>query len=143
MRRWWGSDWRGGDEGRAVGGCAWGEKGEEMTKQEFLARCANAWDTGRATPETLRILARWADMVCRLQGGQFGMFMLLAEIERERTGGFNKCLANDGAGYKAVEFTAILTHPCQRCAKDPKAWWTRAAFCDHKKPYTDGHGDED
>lgn len=42
-------------------------------------------------------------------------------------------LANDAEGYAAVEFTAILTHPCQICATDAGAWWTRAGFCPHRR----------
>ena len=42
-------------------------------------------------------------------------------------------LANDGPGYAAVEFMAILTHHCQLCATDPHSWWTRPGFCSHRR----------
>jgi len=43
-------------------------------------------------------------------------------------------LANDVVGYGAVEAAAILNHPCQACATDRTAWWTRAGFCRHPRP---------
>ena len=103
-----------------------------LTRQQFLARAANAYDTGRANPETLRILERWADdLVMRLEGGQMDMFTQLWELEKDRLNNFYVKLANDTEGYKAVEFMAILNHHCQACAIDPSAWWTRSGFCQH------------
>ena len=108
-----------------------------MTKQEFLDRCANAWDAGLATPERLGLLARWVDAVLRLEGGQTRRWAEFLADECQRCpvnsyGGIG-CLASDTDGYALVQLGAILTHPCQACATDPKAWWTRSAFCEHKE----------
>lgn len=46
--------------------------------------------------------------------------------------GYTRTLANDPEGYKAVEVGAILTHHCQLCATDPRAWWTRSGLCTHR-----------
>lgn len=118
----------------------------KLTKEQFLARCANAYDAGLCTPERMRLLERWVDMVMRLEGGQTYIFAEMLELERKRLDGMypQACLANDQDGYALIQFAAILTHHCQKCAVDPHAWWTRAAFCEHKKPYkTDiGCGDD-
>lgn len=106
-----------------------------MTEKEFLARCKTIWDAGLATPERLRLLERWIEMVMRLEGGQLNYFSEMLESERERLDGFRsgRTLANDADGYALVQMAAILVHPCQACAEDKNAWWTRAAFCEHKK----------
>jgi len=38
-------------------------------------------------------------------------------------------LANDADGYALIQFAAILTQRCQRCACDPNAAWTRGCHC--------------
>ena len=107
----------------------------EQQKQDFLARCANAFDAGLCTPERLRLLDKWIDAVMRFEGGQTAYFADFVADESRRTTHFHpsRTLANDVDGYALVQIAAILNHPCQTCATDPKAWWTRAAFCDHKR----------
>lgn len=107
----------------------------EQQKQDFLARCANAFDAGLCTPERLRLLDKWIDAVMRFEGGQMAYFADFLEIESQRTNHFRhaRVLAGDDDGYALVKIAAILTHPCQVCATDPKAWWTRAAFCEHQQ----------
>jgi len=109
-----------------------------MTKQEFLDRCANAWDTGRVTPERLRLMRDWLDFVMRFEGGQISIALefLNAEAQRNHAPMGNMSIGNlagDTDGYALQEFAAILAHTCQKCATDPTAWWTRAAFCEHKE----------
>lgn len=106
-----------------------------MTKEDFLARCANAYDAGLVTPERLRLMDRWLDSVLRLEGGHVGHWADFLSDEHTRTHGFtsNRVLANDTDGYALIQFSAILNHPCSLCATDPTAWWTRAAFCQHKE----------
>lgn len=104
-----------------------------MTKAQFLNRCNTAWTAGLIRPSTLKLLDQWIDMVMRLEGGQLDMFSDLLDSESRRTGGFTMKLANDRDGYDIVQLSAILNHPCQQCAEDTKAWWTRTAFCQHKK----------
>lgn len=103
-----------------------------LTRSEFLARCSNAYDTGHAAPQNLEILARWVEIVARLQTGQLGMALDHLREEEQRTGGFGVSGANDTEGYRVVELAAILTHPCQECAVSPDAWWTRPGFCTHR-----------
>lgn len=107
-----------------------------MTKEEFLARCANAYDAGLVAPERLVLLDRWIDSVLRFEGGQLRYWLDFLENENQRTNGFHHTLANDADGYALVQFSAILRHPCQQCATDLNAWWTRSAFCEHKKEKT-------
>lgn len=103
-----------------------------ITRAEFLRRCGNAFDAGLATPEHLRLMEQWIDFVMRFEGGQMGYVADFMEMETRRLEYFHRTLANDKEGYALVQFAAILTHPCQLCAEDPKAWWTRTAFCPHK-----------
>jgi hypothetical protein len=106
-----------------------------MSKEEFLARCANAYDAGLCTPERLRLLERWLDFVLRFEGGQMSYVAEFMDSESERTNHFrgSKTLASDRDGYSLIEFAAILSHHCQQCATSRDAWWTRPAFCDHKR----------
>jgi hypothetical protein len=106
-----------------------------MTKKQFLARCANAWDAGFCTDDRLKLLERWLDMVMRFEGGQVNIFLEEMERERKRLHGMysSDVLANDKDGYALIQFAAILTHHCQKCAVDPQAWWTRPGFCEHQK----------
>lgn len=101
----------------------------------FLARCATAYDAGLCTPDRLKILQRWAEIVMRLEGGQLGYVVEMLAEDSERTNGFRSgaVLANDSEGYAAVQLMALLNHPCQSCATDPAAWWTRPGFCPHRK----------
>jgi hypothetical protein len=116
-----------------------------MTKKEFLARCGNAFDAGVCTDAHIRILERWCDMVMRLEGGQVGTFAEFLEMERERLNGMypSACLANDKIGYGVIQFAAILRNNCQKCAVDPKAWWTRPGLCEHHPRSKSSCGEED
>lgn len=103
-----------------------------LTRQQFLERCATAYDTGRAAPEVLQVLERWADMVMRLEGGQMDIFFDLLSAEKERTNSFLVKLANDADGYRAIEFMATLRNPCHACSTDRNnIWVTRWGFCPH------------
>lgn len=105
-----------------------------MTREEFLARCANAWDAGLIRAETLTLLDRWIDFVMRLEGGQMNYVADFLAMEKKRHGYYpNRTLANDADGYALMNFAAILNHKCQLCATDRNAWWTRGAFCTHGK----------
>lgn len=104
----------------------------DLTKEQFLARCANAFDAGLASESRLRLLDRWLDYVMRLEGGQMAYIADFLALEKKRTSGFHNTLAGDADGYALIQFSAILNHHCQSCAVDPKAWWTRGAFCEHR-----------
>lgn len=105
-----------------------------MNKEQFLKRCAAIYDAGLATPERLKLLDRWVGGVMRFEGGQTSYFSDFVADESMRTDHFSssKTLANDTDGYALVQIAAILNQPCQKCAEDTKAWWTRSAFCKHK-----------
>lgn len=60
-----------------------------MTKDELLARVANAYDCGLLSPERLKLLERWLDFVMRFEGGQLSTAVTFLESERERLAGFN------------------------------------------------------
>jgi hypothetical protein len=113
-----------------------------LTKEDFLARCANAYDVGLITPELMQLLATWTDAMLRLEhsiftiGGQSQLHYVwdFLTMEKERVAEHsNMTLASDAAGYKLVELTALLSHPCQECATSQHAWWTRPGWCDHKE----------
>lgn len=112
-----------------------------MTKKEFLKRCANAYDMGLTANPILKHLERAYDALFRLEGDQFRYFAEWIVAEQERTQHFanNYQLANDKLGYNVIQLLAILTHPCQKCAEDPKAWHTRSAFCEHRESTAIGH----
>ncbi len=116
---------------------------EKLTKEEFLARCANAYDCGLVTKDLMHLLNQWLDTMMRLEhslftyGGQSQLHYVWdflqeerkrLEVEKNRT----QTLAGDKDGYTLIQFAAILSHHCQKCATDPNAWWTRPGFCDHK-----------
>lgn len=108
---------------------------EDPVRHAFLARCATAYDAGLCTPDRLKILQRWVEIVMRLEGGQldYAVEMLAEESERTARFGPGAVLENDSEGYAAVQLMALLTHHCQSCATDPTAWWTRPGFCPHRK----------
>jgi len=109
-----------------------------LSREAFLRRCETLFDAGLAAPYRLRLLDKWLDFVCRFEGGQMRYVADFIEDEATRTMRFSngRTLANDADGYALVQFAAILTHPCQLCAEDLNAWWTRAAFCEHKRQDT-------
>lgn len=51
-----------------------------MTKDEFLARCANAFDAGLLTPQRITLLNAWLDFVMRFEGGRRQVVEQRAEI---------------------------------------------------------------
>lgn len=104
------------------------------TKEEFLKRCANAYDMGLIKTDVIHLLAKWTDIVMRVEGGQDYTLLRFFLEEAERTQNFasHKVLANDKVGYSIIQLAAIFEHPCQKCAEDPQAWHTRFAFCNHK-----------
>ena len=115
-----------------------------MTKSQFIKRCENAWDMGLITPERLRLMERWCDFVMRFDHtfigygqtqGTYVIDFILVEQQRlrQQDDAWPKTLANDDDGYKVIQFASVLSHPCQVCAEDPKAWHTRTAFCPHKE----------
>jgi hypothetical protein len=119
-----------------------------LTKEKFLARCANAWDAGLIRPQTLRRLEQAADTFLRLVHchatgdaffGDLHQRKIAEDNARLATQSLEQnikpamTLANDRHGYDALQISCILSHPCQQCAVDPKAWWTRAGFCNHRK----------
>ena len=104
-----------------------------LTRQQWLERCAAAYDAGDITDESLKVLERWADAMMRLQGGQFSLFFTNVQAEFERTQHFNRTLGNDRDGYAGIQFLARLRHHCEVCATDPTSWITRAC------PHPNGH----
>jgi len=107
---------------------------ENLTKENLFKRFETAYKMGLLNPEVFNLMERQIDAVMRLEGGQFHYWVDFLEAEKRRTENFagHKVLAGDVMGYKAIQLMAILTHQCQKCAEDPKAWHTRAAFCEHK-----------
>jgi hypothetical protein len=105
-----------------------------MTKQEFLDRCATAYDMGLCSDKIIRHISKAYDALHRLEGDQFHYFVDYLVDERQRTDHFSnhKQLANDQLGYDGIRLLAIFTHHCQICATDKDAWHTRAGFCPHK-----------
>lgn len=105
-----------------------------MTKDELLARVANAYDCGLLTPERLRLLDRWLDFVLRFEGGQMNYAVEFLADERKRLDNFGhgRTLAGDADGYALIQLSAILNHKCQKCATNPDAWWTRGCWCRDK-----------
>lgn len=116
---------------------------KEFTKEEFLARCATAYDAGLVTFERLRLLERWTDAMMRLEHswlshGQTQMRTVLdfMEAERERISkNSGQTLAGDTEGYKLIQLTALLGNVCDECATDPRAWWTRCCMTSTHKHY--------
>lgn len=111
-----------------------------MTRDEFLARCATIYDTGRARPELFRLMRNQLDAVMRYEHTMFSSGQSQGRCWTEfmadefmRTESGTKTLANDSDGYELQEIAAILSHHCQQCAEDKNAWWTRSGFCDHKE----------
>ena len=104
-----------------------------MSKDDFLARCALAYDVDLITPTTIGLLDVWIDMVMRYEGSlsplggqqQLNYFRDILEDEAVRTEGFKNVLVSDVEGYKVIKLIAIFSHPCQICATDKDAWWTR------------------
>lgn len=90
---------------------------------------------GEYLDELFKHIERSYDAIFRLQGGQLHYFLDHMNKESERTYRFDNRmqLANDKLGYDCIYVLAVLTHHCQKCAVDPKAWHTRAGFCPHKK----------
>lgn len=107
---------------------------EWLTREQFLARCANAFDAGLCSPYRLRLMDAWLEAVMRIEGGQLMYLAGFINAEARRTGYFASTLDNDKDGCALVQLAAILNHSCQACATDPKAGSTLAALCPHVKP---------
>ena len=119
------------------------ETKKDLTKEEFLARCANAYDCGLINKKLMYLLGAWVDAVMRLEHSVFtinGQSQLhyvwdFLEHEKKRLAEDvnlpHSTLAADNDGYKLIQLASILSHHCQKCAIDPHAWWTRPGFCDH------------
>ena len=115
---------------------------DELTKEQMLARVSNAIDMGLMTRKQIGLLDKWLDFVLRLEGGQMNYVAEFMESEKRRTSHFARTLASDDEGYALNRLAAVLSHPCQQCAEDPKAWHTRSAFCPHKDKVSSCYGDD-
>lgn len=134
-----------------------------MTKEDFLARCATAYDMGLVTPERAALMSRWLDVVMReghsrlcdyrsVAGSSYQdqhdtvrrfwthSWGEIARLQRNSLARFGDSgdaaiatLANDVDGYSIIQFAAVLSHPCQICATDRAQWHTRPAFCPHQR----------
>lgn len=114
--------------------------GLHLTKEKWLARCANAFDMGLVTRERMHLLDMWVDTALRAGAVACGVrqqceyLVDFMEAERRRLSdgaAFPHTLASDVDGYSLVRLAAIFSHPCQKCAEDRNAWHTRSAFCEH------------
>jgi hypothetical protein len=105
----------------------------KQPRDNLFDRLHNAYNMGLLGPEALELLRDWVNFVMRFEGGQINSIADFFARETKRTRGWSRTLANDTDGYKLVQLTAILCHPCQKCAVDPNAWHTRYAFCEHQK----------
>lgn len=130
-----------------------------MTKAEFLARAANAYDAGLITPDRMRLMSAWLDVVMREGHSRVCDFAAAVGVDRQsqwkyvadfwgdpdagelgrllaksriHSDGYIHTLANDADGMALIQLAAIFSHPCQQCAVSPDAWWTRPGFCRHK-----------
>src|SRR4051794_7380578 len=106
-----------------------------MTKKQTFNRFETAYKMGLLNEGTFALMDRFIDAVTRLEGGQFNYWIAFLETEKFRTRDFtsDKTLGNDKEAYQAIQFMAILTHPCQVCAENTEAWHTRSGFCPHRK----------
>ena len=104
-----------------------------MTRQEFLHRCAVAYDAGLVTEDSLVLWKEWADFVLRLEGGHMDMVATFLASEKIRTDFFIHTLSNDRVGYKVVQLAYLLSHPCQTCATDTQGWWSKSGTCTHRE----------
>lgn len=117
-------------------------KERTMSEKDFLARCKTIYRMGLVRPSLFNLLERWVDFVMRYEhtwftsGGQsqgrYCIDFLNSELARINANGI-RTLAGDTEGYDIIQFAAVLQHPCQKCAEDPKAWHTRSGFCTHDK----------
>jgi len=116
-----------------------------MDKENFKKRVDCAVEKGLLTTENLDTIGAAVDSFLRLRAvyAQHPEFfeaiksdyqgrIAIDTLSDQETMDKTRLLANDGA-YDAVALAAIFNHPCQRCAEDPNAWHTRAAFCEHQK----------
>lgn len=115
-----------------------------MTKQEWLARCAMAYDAGFVNDDVLDCLSLGSDVLNRLvhyhmhnesvHQLEIAYGYVADEINRIKSSNNpSGTLASDRVGYGAVELAAIFKHPCQLCGTDRSAWHTRIGFCNHKE----------
>lgn len=105
---------------------------KSLTKEQWLKRCETIYD---CLDCDLSLLLKAIDSLMRLEGGQTGYWVEFMESERVRTNDFSahRVLAGDKDLYNLLQMLSILDHPCQQCAEDKDAWWTRSSFCSHNK----------
>lgn len=126
-----------------------------MTRKEWLARCSTAYDIGLANDRTLLGLCAASDTYLRLthvtvlknRGEEDNLQESIAieslrleadRVIKESSESFIRTLANDPKLYSGVTLAALLRHPCQKCATDPRACHTRYGFCEHQSDVANG-----
>jgi hypothetical protein len=124
---------------------------QKLTKEEFLRRCAIAYDIGYFDCWSLLRARNTLDLVMRLKasfvaitksgyGNDVEVYLKLAgyhaglakSLIEDEVAITPRILANDTEAYQAIELFSLLAHPCQICAEDKDAWHTRYGFCPHK-----------
>lgn len=107
-----------------------------MNKQQFIKRCETAWDMGLINEFRLGMIEKWLDFVMKLDLTLFGggethgecvFDFLESERKRLRKNGFS----SDEDLNASIQFSAVLSHPCQKCGEDKNAFHTRRWFCPH------------
>ena len=127
-----------------------------MTKQELLKRCETIYDMGLMNDGALTSLERGVELLMRITDVaargtvtisadappqcdnqiEYARDIIAMEAARVRAAagkGALLTLASDQPGYDAVRLAVVLTHPCQTCAEDARAFHTRPGFCEHRK----------
>lgn len=83
-----------------------------LTKEEFLSRCENAYDAGLCGKEQLNLLYLWIDFVMRFEGGQIHEVARFLQSELNRngvksTGAISK-MAGDKIGYDITKWWCLI-----------------------------------
>jgi hypothetical protein len=96
-----------------------------VTKEQFLKRCATAWDMDLITELRMDLVEKCLDFVMRLEHTLFSNGQThgssawdFLEGEKKRIG--TRSLAGDTDLYAAIQFAAILSHPCTEAGTDMK-----------------------
>lgn len=119
-----------------------------MTKKEWMKRAETIFEMGLIKSDLLSLLRSALEAFVRLRSVYANHPEMFDEIKKEYQGEIaineltqydtlhyldkKKVLANDRA-YNALRITAVIDHPCQKCAEDKNAWHTRYGFCNHKR----------